>query len=114
MGAGALDAYYTPVQMKKNRPGVLLTVLCNPDHRALLEALILKETTTLGLRRHAVERTTMNRHGETVETPWGPVRVKIAVWQDLRKVSPEYEDRRRTAEEHGVPLRCYGTRYQII
>ncbi len=105
MAAGALDAYYTPVQMKKNRPGVLLTVLCAPDHRSALEALILRETTTLGLRRHSVDRTTMHRHTDTVETPWGPVRIKIASWQELRKVSPEYEDCRRIAEEQGLPLR---------
>lgn len=105
MAAGALDAYFTPVQMKKNRPGSLLTVLCTPEHRTALEALILKETTTLGLRRHTVDRTTMHRHSGTAETPWGPVRIKIADWQGLEKITPEYDDCRRIAEEQHIPLR---------
>lgn len=104
MAAGALDAYFTPVQMKKNRPGVLLTVLCTQDHRAVLEALILAETTTLGLRRHMVDRTAMHRHVDTVETPWGPARIKVALWRELEKITPEYEDCRRIAQEQGLTL----------
>lgn len=102
---GALDVYYTPIHMKKNRPGILLTVLCTLEHRAVLEALILNETTTLGLRRHAVDRTTMHRQNSTVETVWGPVKIKIASWQDIIKTTPEYEDCRRIAHEAGIPLR---------
>lgn len=103
--AGALDAYYTAVQMKKNRPGTLLTVLCTPERVNTLEALILKETTTLGLRRHRVTRTTFHRHMETVTTPWGPVAIKVAHWQDTEKITPEFEDCRRIAREQGITLR---------
>lgn len=105
MAAGALDAYCIPVQMKKSRPGILLTVLCNQEHRNTLETMILRETSTLGIRRHTVDRTTMHRRIETVETPWGPVRIKVATWQDLEKITPEYEECRRIAQEQNLPLR---------
>lgn len=105
LAAGALDAYCTAVQMKKNRPGVLLTVLCDLEHRSALETLILRETTTLGLRLYPADRITMHRHSETVETPYGPVSVKFAHWNGITKAAPEYEDCRRLAEAQGVPLR---------
>ncbi len=91
--------------MKKNRPGVLLTVLCTMERRNALEALILTETTTLGLRRHSVDRTAMHRHLNVVETPWGPAKIKIATWHDVEKITPEYEDCRRIAQEQGLTLR---------
>jgi len=106
MTNGALDACYTPVVMKKNRPGILLTVLCEPEREAELEALILKETTTLGIRKYTAERTTMTRAVETHETSLGPVRLKTAVWKDITRRTPEYEDCRRIAEDTGLPLQA--------
>ncbi|RME36579.1 MAG: nickel pincer cofactor biosynthesis protein LarC, partial [Thermoflexia bacterium] len=74
--AGALDVWFVPVQMKKNRPGVVLSALARPERAAALASLILRETPTLGVRRHPVERLVAGRSERTVETPWGPVRVK--------------------------------------
>lgn len=106
LAAGALDAWLTPVQMKKGRPGVVLSVLAPADQEAELAALILRETTTLGVRVHAVRRHEAGRELRTVETPYGPVRVKLKrlegrVWG----AAPEYEDCRQRAESHGVPVR---------
>ena len=77
LGAGALDAYFTPVYMKKGRPGLLVTVLCEPAGREALEDLLFAETTTLGVRRQEWERTVLEREVVPVDTPYGPVGVKI-------------------------------------
>ncbi len=104
--AGALDVFFTPIQMKKNRPGTLLSVLCEPEQAESLRGLLFAETSTLGIREHTVARYALPRRSETVETRFGPVRVKIAELGDGRtKSAPEYEDCRRLAEQHGVPLR---------
>ncbi|MGB7599147.1 MAG: nickel pincer cofactor biosynthesis protein LarC [Candidatus Sulfotelmatobacter sp.] len=104
--AGALDAFAMPVQMKKNRPGTLLTVLCKPEHASDLTQLIFTETTTLGVRRRDERRKTLARRWESVGTPWGEVRVKIASMNGtVTNYAPEYEDCRRIAEEHHVPLK---------
>ena len=104
--AGALDVFSVPVQMKKGRPGVLLTVLSDDVHRAELEAILFRETGTFGIRRHRAERTKLRREAVTVETPWGPVKAKRG-WRDgFAVLTPEYEDSARLAREHGVPLRA--------
>jgi hypothetical protein len=107
---GALDAHLAPVIMKKNRPGVVLSVLCRPDDAAALRALLFAETTTLGVRTQRVARHCLPRESEWVETPYGALRVKIARWGgDSLKAAPEYEDCRAAAQSHGVPLRdVYG------
>jgi pyridinium-3,5-bisthiocarboxylic acid mononucleotide nickel chelatase len=104
--AGALDVFFTPIQMKKNRPATLLSVLCRPPDVEPLEAILFRETSTLGVRRQSVERRCLERTSETVETAYGPVRVKVAHLPDgSTKRAPEYEDCKKAAEEHGVPLR---------
>ena len=103
---GALDVFGMPVQMKKNRPGTLLTVLCKPEHADKLIQLIFSETTTLGVRRREESRQTLARRWESVRTEWGEVRIKIASMNGtVTNYAPEYEDCRRIAAEHHVPLK---------
>jgi uncharacterized protein (TIGR00299 family) protein len=104
--AGALDVFATAVQMKKGRPGVLLTVIGEPAAAGELEAILFRETATFGVRRHTAERAKLRREAVTVETPWGPVRAKRGWRADgFEVVTPEYDDCARVAREHGVPLR---------
>jgi uncharacterized protein (TIGR00299 family) protein len=103
---GALDAFAMPVQMKKNRPGTLLTVLCKPEDASTLTQLIFIETTTLGVRRREEARQTLARRWESVQTSWGEVRIKIASMNGtVTNYAPEYEDCRRIAAEQHVPLK---------
>ena len=103
---GALDAFGIPVQMKKNRPGMLLTALCKPEDAGALTQLIFTETTTLGVRRRDEMRQTLARRWESVSTPWGDVRIKIASMNGtVTNYAPEYEDCRRIAAEQRVPLK---------
>ena len=103
---GALDAFGMPVQMKKNRPGMLLTVLCRPEDASKMAQLIFTETTTLGVRRRDERRQTLARRWESVGTQWGEVRIKIASMNGtVTNYAPEYEDCRRIAAEHHVPLK---------
>jgi pyridinium-3,5-bisthiocarboxylic acid mononucleotide nickel chelatase len=103
---GALDAFGIPVQMKKNRPGTLLTVLCKPEDAAKLTQLIFVETTTLGVRRREERRQALSRKWTSVATSWGDVRIKIASMNGtVTNYAPEYEDCRRIAAEHHVPLK---------
>ena len=103
---GALDVFGVPVQMKKNRPGMLLTVLCKQEDTSKLTELIFSETTTLGVRRREEVRQTLARRWENVRTQWGEVRIKIASMNGtVTNYAPEYEDCRRIAAEHRVPLK---------
>jgi uncharacterized protein (TIGR00299 family) protein len=103
---GALDVFGKPVQMKKNRPGTLLTVLCKPEDAEKLTQLVFSETTTLGVRRREESRQTLARRWENVRTEWGEVRIKIASMNGtVTNYAPEYEDCRRIAAEHHVPLK---------
>lgn len=104
LDAGALDVYAVPIQMKKSRPGLVLTVLCDKGRIGEMERIIFTETPTLGIRRREVERTTMTRRVETVETPFGPIRVKSGEYAGVVTVGPEYEDCRAAAVGHDVPL----------
>jgi hypothetical protein len=105
--AGALDVFATPVQMKKNRPGTLLTVLAKTEERDKLAQIIFAETTTLGVRRREELRQTLARRWETVGTKWGEVRIKIASMNgSVSNYAPEYEDCRRIAEEQKIPLKA--------
>lgn len=104
--AGALDVYLSPIQMKKNRPATLLRVLCRPDDVQTMTAILFAETTTLGVREQTVARHALPRVIEHVDTPYGPVHVKVAELPDgTTKRAPEYEDCRRLAAQHSVPLR---------
>jgi hypothetical protein len=104
--AGALDVTLTPIQMKKNRPGVTLTVLCEPEARAAMADILFAETSTLGLRYTAWQRLCLERNWLEVMTEYGALRVKVGR-QDgrVRTVAPEFEDCRRAAERTGAPLK---------
>jgi len=103
---GALDAFGLPVQMKKNRPGMLLTVLCKPEDTAKLSQLLFIETTTLGVRRRDEQRQALKRKWVSVPTQWGEVRMKIASMNGtVTNYAPEFEDCRKLASEHRVPLK---------
>jgi pyridinium-3,5-bisthiocarboxylic acid mononucleotide nickel chelatase len=103
---GALDAFGMPVQMKKNRPGTLLTVLCSTEDAAKLTKLLFTETTTLGVRRREEKRQALKRKWVTVDTRWGEVRMKVASMNGtVTNYAPEYEDCRRIAAENRVPLK---------
>jgi len=107
LAAGALDAWLTPVQMKKNRPGTLLSVLCPPPLALRLKELLFIETTTLGVRDYPVQRTALVREVLSVITRYGEVAVKIAYFQGRPlRGKPEYEDCKRLALEQGVPLQA--------
>jgi len=104
--AGALDVFGTPVQMKKNRPGTLLSVLAKSDDADKLAQIIFAETTTLGVRRREENRHVLARKWQTVSTQFGDVRIKIASLNGtVSSYAPEYEDCRRIAAEHRVPLK---------
>ena len=103
--AGALDVHTTAVQMKKGRPGITLSVLCETAHLARIEQLLLSETTTLGIRKWPATRTTLRRERQQVETAWGVVEGVVAHrGEDRLTFSPEYESCRAVAMEKGVPL----------
>lgn len=106
MAAGALDAYVTPVQMKKNRPGVLVSVLCDEPKIAVMEELLFRETSTLGVRRYPVSRHKLKRQACKVQTLFGPVKGKLG-WLEGRPptFSPEYEECAKVALAEGVALR---------
>jgi uncharacterized protein (DUF111 family) len=104
--AGALDVFYVSVQMKKNRPGTLLTVIAPPELRAKLVDVVFRETTTIGLRHHEVDRECLRREIVTVQTPIGPVRFKLA-WYDGKVVNaaPEFEDCVALASTHNLSVK---------
>ncbi|NJK41453.1 MAG: nickel pincer cofactor biosynthesis protein LarC [Acaryochloridaceae cyanobacterium SU_2_1] len=104
--AGALDVFTQPVYMKKSRPGTLLSVICEPQVVDNCEALIFRETSTLGIRRSQQQRTRLERTFASVETPWGKIQMKLA-WQgeQLLNLQPEYEDCARIAKAHQLPWR---------
>ncbi|MFW6189195.1 MAG: nickel pincer cofactor biosynthesis protein LarC [Planctomycetota bacterium] len=106
LSGGALDAFTAPVQMKKNRPGVRLTVLCPPERLRSVEELLWRHTSTLGVRRSLWQRSKLGREFRRVETPWGEVRVKVALRGGrVMRAAPEFEDCRAVAEANDVPLR---------
>ncbi len=105
--AGALDVYTTPIQMKKNRPAVKLTVLAAAGDVAPLQSILFAETTTLGIRRWPVQRHTLARQALAVQTSWGEVEGKVGWFGDQGpRFAPEFEACRRIAQQHGVPLRA--------
>jgi uncharacterized protein (TIGR00299 family) protein len=106
LAAGALDVFAVPIQMKKNRPGVLLSVIAVAAKVPDLEAILFRETGTFGVRRHVAERSKLQREEVTIGTQWGPVRAKRGWRADgYEVVTPEFEDCARVAREHNVPLR---------
>lgn len=106
-GVGALDVFWQAIGMKKSRSGILLTVVCAPEQVAACEAVMFRETTTLGIRRSHQQRRTLARRIDTVATPWGPIRVKVAWWPEapdqIVNVHPEYDDVAAIAQAHNLP-----------
>jgi len=106
LAAGALDAYAVPIQMKKSRPAWMLCAIVEDEPLRRVEEVFFRETTTFGVRRHRVERTKLAREIRTVQTPQGPVRVKVGMREGkIITASPEYEDCRKIALERNIPLR---------
>lgn len=106
LAAGALDAWVVPATMKKGRPGHVLAALAAPADVERLEAVLFAETPTLGVRRVPVARSILPRHHVDVSTPWGEVRMKVRVGPAGPEATPEHDDCRRLADQHGVPLRA--------
>ncbi len=102
--AGALDVYTTAIGMKKNRPGILLTILCKQKDKEMLVHQIFKHTTTLGIRENTFNRYTLERRMETVQTPYGPVRRKISSGYGVERSKPEYEDLAEIARKEGISI----------
>ena len=103
--AGARDVFFSPIQMKKNRPAVLVRVIAEPRNRDRLAKILFEETTTIGLRYHSVSRIILNRTETTIKTRFGNVKVKI--WQEPsgeKRINPEYDELKRIAIERKIPL----------
>jgi uncharacterized protein (TIGR00299 family) protein len=106
LAAGAFDVFTTPIQMKKSRPALLLTVLCRPEDTDRMASILFMETTTLGVRIRQEARQCLARRLVSVATPWGEVRMKLgSVGDKITNSAPEYEDCRRIAAEHNIPLK---------
>jgi hypothetical protein len=106
LGAGARDVYLAPVHMKKNRPGIVLSVLGSERDRESLAALILSETSAIGVRSYPVRRQVLERSTREVATAYGPVRIKVALGPDGHEnVAPEYDDCKRIATQRGVSIK---------
>jgi pyridinium-3,5-bisthiocarboxylic acid mononucleotide nickel chelatase len=105
--AGAVEAFFSSVQMKKNRPGILLTALCRPDQLPEIQDLILRHTSTFGVRYHEVDRLALDRRFVSVTTQYGALRIKLGVLGgEVIQVAPEFEDCRKAAEKTGVPIKA--------
>ena len=106
LAAGALDVFTTAIQMKKHRPGTLLTVLCQPAKREEMLDLLFRESTTFGVREHLTQRTMLERRVATVKTPYGKIHVKEGLWKNrVVTRAPEHDDCAHAAAKHSVPLR---------
>ncbi len=105
LAAGALDVFTAPIGMKKNRPGVMLSVICRPQDVDSLEGILFAETTTLGIRRRPAQRSVLRRGEHQVTTPWGAIAGKVALATGGLRFAPEYESCRAVARKLGLPLR---------
>jgi uncharacterized protein (DUF111 family) len=103
--AGALDVAFIPAQMKKNRPGLLLSVVCRPEDRQVVSAAMLEHTTTAGVRMHRAERATLARKTASIKTRFGAVRAKELQGASGSQLVPEYEACAQIARKKGLPLR---------
>lgn len=104
--AGANDVFYTPIYMKKNRPGVMLQLLCHLSKLEIIKDILFKETTTLGVRYYPISVYRLERKFQKVTSDWGEVTVKIGMYQgSVIQIAPEYEECKIIAETFGVPLK---------
>jgi len=104
LDAGALDVYTTSIQMKKGRPGMMLSCICRPEQAADMTALMLRHTTTLGVRMHTLERQVVERSCETRSTPYGELAVKVAYGDGFTRIKAEFEDAARIAREQDISV----------
>ena len=104
MEAGALDAFTSPIGMKKSRPGTLIRVLCRIEDKEKMAELMFRHTSTLGIREQTMNRYTLERKTETVDTPYGQVRRKVSSGYGVKRVKYEYADLSRIAKERGMGL----------
>ncbi|MFB9769165.1 nickel insertion protein [Lactiplantibacillus modestisalitolerans] len=105
LDAGAYDVFFTPIQMKKNRPATQLTVLADPAAQEVMTTLILSETSTIGIRYQTWQRTVMKRHFKAAQTPYGPVQIKVATYGKISKMTPEYADCAQLAQRLHIPFK---------
>ena len=104
--AGALDVFFSPIQMKKNRPATMLTVICATETRETMAEILFLETTTFGIRHTQMERFVLEREFRSVTTEYGEIRVKVGSWKGQQmSASPEYESVKAAAKEQGVPAK---------
>jgi uncharacterized protein (DUF111 family) len=115
LSGGALDAWTTAIGMKKGRPALMISALCRPTDAEALTALLIQQSTTLGVRRTSVNRTAADRQMETVLTRWGPVRIKLKIWHGrVIDLMPEYDDCAGLARAQDIPVRdVWNEAYQI-
>jgi hypothetical protein len=105
--AGALDVYLTPIQMKKNRPATLLSVICDPVDIAKMTDVIFEETSSIGVRIGSASRVCLHREIVKVDTPYGPIKIKLARRAGkIDNAQPEYDDCRAAAKKHSVPVKA--------
>jgi pyridinium-3,5-bisthiocarboxylic acid mononucleotide nickel chelatase len=105
--AGAVEAFFSSVQMKKSRPGILITALCRPEKLGEIQEIILRHTSTFGVRYREVERLALDRNFVSVATPYGAISIKLGILKDeVIQVAPEFEDCRQAAEKAGVPIKA--------
>lgn len=109
--AGARDVFFTPIYMKKNRPAYKLSVLCTEEQIRDMDAILFRETTTIGVRRYQVQRDILKRRIETVETPYGPAKVKVCSFDGEERRYPEYESVKELAKKQGI---SYKEMYQLL
>lgn len=109
--AGARDAFFTPIYMKKNRPAYQISVLCDEEQIEKMNAILFRETTTIGVRRYPVEREVLERRMEEVSTPCGQAKVKVCMLDGKEIRYPEYESVKKLAREHGM---AYEEMYQVV
>jgi pyridinium-3,5-bisthiocarboxylic acid mononucleotide nickel chelatase len=103
--AGAFDVSFTPIQMKKNRPGVMISVIVPHDKSTACEAILFRETGTFGIRKQSIERVTLDREAIRIETKFGPVRAKRGSRDGHHIITPEFDDCARIAKERGMAIR---------
>ncbi|MBI2556835.1 MAG: DUF111 family protein, partial [Planctomycetes bacterium] len=104
--AGAVDAYFTPIQMKMGRPGIIISAMASESRLPAVELVLFNQTTTFGIRKYKVIRTILTREFKEVDSRFGKIKVKIGRYNgDIKSFSPEYEDCKRIAEERGIPLK---------
>lgn len=104
-GEGAREAHFSPVFMKKNRPGWEITVICDEAHISQMERILFEETTTIGIRRQRMERTVLSRRTEEVDTPYGKILIKISGAGRTERIHPEYESVSAAARRNGAPFK---------